>query len=549
MPENCPEYKTVQNGTSPHAAVSHPLRDPLTAYEIYPTLAPIEKLMVIRTHWNDPTRWLDDDVLEVLALYRHTPPGEWGKTKLAYKAIGGFPPDLQEAVDRYLSFQPGEGRGAHAILINGADIQEEDIDWLWDPYIAKKTITILDGDPGVGKTMFACQLAASISRGYPLPDQAGHMTMGTAAPAHVLLVGMEDHLGSVVKKRLDRCQADLSKLTFCNEIVDAAGRPRPFTLADLPLLEAYMEESRPTLVYIDAIQGVLGGKVDIGSPNQIKALLLPLEQLAKDYNCAIVCSRHPSKPGQHVARLIHRGMGSQSFIGSARSGLFIETYPGDSTRSLLVHYKTNSGGLGRTQLFSKDHGVFHWCGVSRIGEAVLAGGGRGPHPEALLEACFWLEDALASGTPRLSREMESEAEAADIALGVLKRAKKALGILSTQVTGEAHGGWLWSLPPLGTHASDATEVTDITDTTEDPDLESKTYEGCTADGEAQRSRASEGSGASEGSEDSVSAVIHREAMVIPCVNCGGTKRWPDHGIWRCRVCWPQGSCSERSDDV
>jgi len=332
---------------------------------------------------------------------------------------------------------------AHAVLINGNDIEDEDINWLWEPYVAKNTITMLDGDPGVGKTMLACQLAANVSRGFPLPDQYGHMTC-QLDPGNVLLVGMEDRLGAVVKKRLVRCGADMRRLTFCNDIVDANGLPRPFTLADLPLLTEYLETCRPTLVYIDSIQGVLGGKVDIGSPNQVKALLMPLERLAQQYNCAIVCSRHPSKPGQNIARLIHRGMGSQSFIGSARSGLFIEEYPGDKTRSLLVHYKSNSGSIGCTQLFSKAQGQFEWGGISRVTESMLAGGGRGPDPLAFLAACFWLEGHLRDGQARLATEVEQAADEADFGNRTLKSAKKALAVVSKKV-GEV---WYWSLPPL-----------------------------------------------------------------------------------------------------
>jgi AAA domain len=488
----------------------------------------------------------DDRILARLSVMR---PAHLHSTFLPYaRKLPGFKEserDWRRMVDESTLRQ--RQQGAYAVLIPGADLQEEAIDWLWDPYIAKKTIIMLDGDPGVGKTMLACQLAASVSRGYPLPDQAGHMTLEAPAPGDVLLVGMEDHLGSVVKKRLDHCQADMRKLTFCNEIVNAAGEPRPFTLSDLRLLQDYLERCRPTLVYIDSIQGVLGEKVDIGSPNKIKALLIPLEQLAQTYNCAIVCSRHPSKPGQNVSRLIHRGMGSQSFIGAARSGIFVEEHPGEPTQSLMVHYKSNMGPKGRTQIFSKAYGAFHWCGVTRVGEAVLAGAGRGPNPHALLEACFWLEHRLASGHPQLSTELEQAADAEEIGEGALKRAKKALGVVSTQATGALHGGWWWSLPPLRITPSEPTEASDATEPTDAPEDISNTYEDSIGQKDPERREEDPPSGVSEDSEDSVASVgseVHEGAlrMLTPCANCGASARWEDNGIWRCSQCWPRGTC-------
>jgi hypothetical protein len=335
-----------------------------------------------------------------------------------------------------------------AILINGAEVVKEDLRYVWDPYLPRKMVSMLDGDPDVGKTGLACLLAASVSRGYPMPDQAGKMTLKPDGPGHVLMVAMEDLLGAVIIPRLEKCGADLAKITFVNERTDAQDEPHPFTLADLPLLTHYMETYRPTLVYVDAIQSVLGAKVDTNRANVVTALLGPLRKLAEQYDCAILCSRHPAKGGQNVAKILYRGMGSQAFIGTARSGLFIEEHPDDRTKSIVVHYKSNTGAKGVSHLFSKAGGHFEWCGASRVSHDILAGdGGPGPLPVQRVKACLWLEHQLKDGHDHAASHLYKQAEEQhDWSQKVLRSASEYLKVTKKQIPGD----FFWSLPPLKT---------------------------------------------------------------------------------------------------
>jgi DNA repair protein RadA/Sms len=186
-----------------------------------------------------------------------------------------------------------------------------------------------------------------------------------------------------VKPRLEQAGADCTKVKVFNEWEDGAGKIHTFTLADLPHLETVLKTYRPRLVYIDAIQAVLGGKVDANRANQLKELLDPLTKLAATYRCAILASRHPAKPGQNNVKLIHRGANSMAIIGTARLGLFAEDHPIDKTKVLLLQTKSNTGAIGRTQIFSKDKGQFEWAGVSRITKEDLAGPAHGPDSRGL----------------------------------------------------------------------------------------------------------------------------------------------------------------------
>jgi AAA domain len=344
-------------------------------------------------------------------------------------------------------------------LIVASDVQEEAMSYLWEPYIPRKMATILDGDPGTGKTGFACMLAAAMSRGYPLPDQVGLPTLTPPGPGAVLMVAMEDNLGSVIIKRLKRLGADLDQITFVNERKDEADNPHPFTLADLPLLTTYMEHVHPQLVYIDTIQAVLGGKLDINRANAVTAILGPLKKLAEDYNCAVVCSRHPAKPGQQVAKVLYRGMGSQAFVGTVRSGLFVEEHPEDETKSLLVHFKSNTGALGITHIFSKAQGHFEWCAVTRITHLMLAGtGGPGPTPTERIKACLWLERKLFGSVSLPASQMYKDAEDEHgWSQKVVRGASEYLKVIKTQVPGD----FLWRLPPLKRPQRETTETSHI----------------------------------------------------------------------------------------
>jgi putative DNA primase/helicase len=443
---------------------------------------------------------------------------------------------------------------AGPIVIDMETVQTRPITWLWYPYIAIGKICILDGDPGVGKTLFATQLAANVSRGHPMPDQTGTLTLPTGAPGLVVFIATEDDLEDTVKPRLEQAGADCTKIKAFNEWEDGAGKIHPFTLADLPHLATVLERHHPRLVYIDAIQAVLGGKVDANRANQLKELLDPLTKLAATYRCAILASRHPAKPGQNNVKLIHRGANSMAIIGTARLGLFAEDHPTDRTKVLLLQSKSNAGAIGRTQIFSKAEGKFEWAGVSRITKEDLAGPAHGPDARAWLAAYFWLEHRLEGGLawPATDIEQEATGEEHDLTAGALRKAKKALGVISRQLSGEAHAGWTWQLPPFPlihypSPPTDSSDPTDATDPTDTPDQKTNTYEESWSD-DTHTSDASDASDVSVVevvTEDAtpscpLSPVPATDCLPPPCVHCHDTAFWTGAaGQPICSRCHPQ----------
>jgi DNA repair protein RadA/Sms len=271
------------------------------------------------------------------------------------------------------------------------------------------------------------------------------------------MLSTEDSLPHTLRPRLDKAGADASKIKVLTGWVDEQAKERAFTLQYLDVLEEEIHRYQPRLVIIDPITAYMG-KIDIHRANEVQELMGQLNRLADRTRCAIVCIRHPAKPGQHIGKVIHRGLGSVGFVGTARTALFAEQHPTRAGLALLGQSKSNMERLGRTQLFSKDQGTFEWCGVSRISAEVLGGTGRGPDPTAFLEAVFWLEDRLKDGLPQASAALGVEADEDGIAFRTLRRAKQAPQIRSIKRGPDPQGKevWNWQLLSLPLIAPPAT---------------------------------------------------------------------------------------------
>jgi AAA domain len=367
------------------------------------------------------------------------------KDLFATTIIGAFDPRLLERLKpprterKAKTSRPQKSR---PVVVTMSDVTSEAVQWLWWPYIAVGKVCMLDGDPGIGKTLLMTQIAASLSQGQPLPDQQGEPTLPTGGPQTTLLLSTEDGLADTLKPRLEAAGADCSKVHVLTGWLDPKDEFHHFTLQDMPVLEGALRHYQPRLVVIDPIQAYLG-PIDMHRANETRPLLAALTRLAEQYRCAIVCIRHPGKPGQGGGKAIHRGLGSVDFIGAARTALFVEQHPTDPTQALMAQSKSNIGPLGRTQVFTKEHGQFRWCQVSRLSAELMAGSGRGPDPHLFLEVVCWLEKHLRPGV-KAAKELEEELAEEGYRYDTIKRAKKALGIQSFQL----ETGWMWKLPDL-----------------------------------------------------------------------------------------------------
>ena len=264
-------------------------------------------------------------------------------------------------------FNPGD------VLILGAlltEIKTQTIDWLWPKRIPLGKITILDGDPGMGKSLLALSVAASVSTGLPMPDGTPGKQGG------VILIAPEDSAGDTIKPRLKAAGGDPSRVLLLNTIVKRNAEKIKiddcsFTLSrDLDLLEEGIKQMKAVLVIVDPLTAVLGKHIDQSRDQDVREVFTPLAQLAERSGCAILIIRHLSKVGS--GNLLYRGAGSIGIIAAARLGLIVVQDPDDEQKRILATTKNNLSKQANNltfQVVENERGVPY---IQCLGESIYS---------------------------------------------------------------------------------------------------------------------------------------------------------------------------------
>ncbi len=186
--------------------------------------------------------------------------------------------------------------------------QRSQIGWLWPPYLAAGKLTIMDGDPGTGKSMITIDIAAHLSRGESLPDG----TTGRGV-CKTLLLNAEDDPDDTLMPRLEAAGADRTQVFVPGGRANGLQVPR-----DLAEIEALVAASGIGLVVIDPLPAFVPPNLAFANQNTTRLVLAPLEELAARTGTAILIVRHLTK--RQSDRAIRRGLGSMSILGLAQRG-------------------------------------------------------------------------------------------------------------------------------------------------------------------------------------------------------------------------------------
>lgn len=342
----------------------------------------------------------------------------------------------------------------HDIAVDGelifkcvADVDPQPIDWLWQNRLALGKLTLLAGEPGVGKSQIVLNVAAHISTGEAWPDRKA------ATCGNIIILSAEDAADDTVRPRLEAAGADLKRIHILEAAFDGNGKRRTFNLqSDLTRLGdkiAALGEVR--LVIIDPVTSYMG-KIDSHRTTDVRAALEPLADFARRFNVAVLAVSHPPKNAPINA--LHAITGSLAFVAAARLVFIAIDEPEDDGRQLVLSVKNNLGplaaGLGyrRVQRFvNKDIVASYivWDDVPvtiTANEALAATAENAKNGSAIGKAVEFLRDELADGA-MLVTDVKEHAEARGIAARTLDRARQRLGVES--VKHGFQGKWMWRL--------------------------------------------------------------------------------------------------------
>ena len=311
-------------------------------------------------------------------------------------------------------------------LIRMSDIQPEEVQWLWYPYIPLGKLTVIQGDPGEGKTTFVLAVIAALTKGEALPERE------PLDPVNILYQTAEDGLADTIRPRLDALGADCSRVLVIDE------SKRELSLSDERIRQA-MEETGAKLLVLDPLQAYLGAEVDMHRANEVRPILKRLGSVAEQMGCAVVLIRHLNKmQGQKSG---HRGMGSVDFQAAARSVLLVGRTKEDPQLRIVVPDKSSLAPEGESIAFALDPELgFQWKGYCAYNAEELLGGSTKQVQTKTMQAEETLRNLLDKPAP--AEEILRRITAAGISERTLMTAKKNLSVLS-----EKRGAqWFWRLP-------------------------------------------------------------------------------------------------------
>lgn len=311
-------------------------------------------------------------------------------------------------------------------MIKMSDIEAQEIEWLWYPYIAYGKLAIVQGDPGDGKTTLILNLAAKLTKGEGLDEN-----MKVMEPMNVIYQTAEDGLADTVKPRLLQAGADCEKVLVIDE------SEKSLSMLDERIEEALIKTGARVLI-LDPIQAYLGSGTDMNRANEVRNMTKRLAALAEKYKCAIILIGHMNKAAGNKAA--YRGMGSIDFYAVARSVLLVGRVEGEPNIRAMVQIKNNLAEFGHAKAFRLSEEGFRWMGDYEItADEVL--GGYAPKINKLEQAKDLLRELSKELEKVESNSIYDMAKEQNISKRTLENAKREMGIRAKR----ENGSWYWPL--------------------------------------------------------------------------------------------------------
>ncbi len=318
-------------------------------------------------------------------------------------------------------------------------IKSERVIWLWPARIPLGKLTLIAGDPGLGKSMLTAFIAATVSTGRVWPD-------GTHAPAgDVLIVNLEDGQADTTRPRLDAAGADVARVHAADLVRQPDGTLRCMTLGDVqPIADALERMEKPRAVILDPVSAFMGN-ADSHVAADVRGLLAPLAELAQRSGVAFILIAHLNKSSAQSA--MNRINGSGAYVAACRAAWIVAKDKGDEARRLLLPLKNNlgpdQGGLAYRVAVAENGAPrveFEPEPVNIRADDALAAPGD---DEGADDPVTFLRELLAGGAMS-ARDVQREARDFSLTDKQLRSARERLGIKPRKTGMDT--GWMWELP-------------------------------------------------------------------------------------------------------
>lgn len=309
-----------------------------------------------------------------------------------------------------------------------SEVAASEVAWLWYPYIALGKITLIQGDPGDGKTTLALHLASILSRGAEMPMH------GSALPAgNAIYQSAEDNPSDTIKPRLMREGADCARIAFLRT------SDQPLTLMS-DEWERAIRSSHARLLVIDPLQAYLGSDGHMGQAADMRKMMRHLARVAEETQCAVVIIGHMNKGSG--GKGVYRGLGSIDIVAAARSVLLVGRAPEDRGIRLVAQIKNSLAPEGETLAFELPDGQgIRWIGPYDLSVEEILNGSFGGCDTKIERAAERLRQLLSGG--RLPCGAVYDAlEREGVGKRTVDAAKKVLNVLSVKTA----DGWYWEMP-------------------------------------------------------------------------------------------------------
>ena len=293
------------------------------------------------------------------------------------------------------------------------DIEQTSVEWLWFPYLPFGKLTIIQGNPGEGKTYFAMMLTAACTNRKTFPN------MEEIEPFNVIYQTAEDGMGDTIKPRLVEAGADLSRVMVIDDTEEA------LTLSD-DRIEKAIRQNQVRLLIIDPVQAFIGADVDMNRANEVRPVFRKLGMIAEQTGCAIVLIGHLNKSSG--TQSTYRGLGSIDIMAAVRSLIFIGKVKKDPTTRVLLHEKSSLAPPGETMAFKLgDEEGFRWVGAYEISADELLDGKEGKPTETKLQrGAKLIQELLTDGNTITIREVDEKAKAQGISQRTMREVRSRM---------------------------------------------------------------------------------------------------------------------------